>query len=329
MLKAIRIISVILLVACMIFIFCMSAENSEKSSDTSGNIIITMLKIVYRDFDQLSAIEKEELVSSMQFFVRKGAHFTIYAIMGVLAFYSVGTYPIPLGLKITFGALICLLYSISDEIHQRFVPGRSGEVRDVCLDFSGSILAIIFISILVKSGKFRFYNKYFKGVNGLRKKKLLELNHELFNNLESVKAAAKELRQENISLRKELANLSREYEELKNSSISPEEPLLPEMADEKPLPQKSINLPPLTDYAASVIGKIVVNAAKCCNSLSADKGNSDTKELINLILGRTEVSKAEILKILSSENEDSAKTTLINAENTAAEDYFRSVMAQI
>ena len=163
MLKSIRIISAILLVACMVFIFCMSAQDSNESSNTSGNLITAVLKIVYPKFKELSHIEKENLISSFQFFVRKGAHFTIYAIMGFLAFWTVGTYSITLKLKALLSGAICLLYSVSDEIHQRFIPGRSGEIRDICLDFSGSILAIIFMLLIVKYSKCKFINKYFKG----------------------------------------------------------------------------------------------------------------------------------------------------------------------
>lgn len=163
MLKFIRIFSAVLLLACMIFIFCMSAQDSSESSDTSGRVITAVLKIVYPDFNGLADTEKEALVESLQFIVRKCAHFTIYAVMGILAFFTVGTYSMKFGIKPVLSAVICLLYSISDEIHQRFIPGRSGEFRDVCLDFSGSILAIIFMVLIVKFSKRKFFNNYFKG----------------------------------------------------------------------------------------------------------------------------------------------------------------------
>ena len=52
--------------------------------------------------------------------------------------------------------IICCLYSISDEYHQTFVPGRSGEVRDVCVDTSGALLGVAgatAVSELVKRRK--------------------------------------------------------------------------------------------------------------------------------------------------------------------------------
>ena len=38
------------------------------------------------------------------------------------------------------------MYAISDEVHQLFVPGRSGQATDVLIDFSGSLAAILILS---------------------------------------------------------------------------------------------------------------------------------------------------------------------------------------
>ena len=46
--------------------------------------------------------------------------------------------------------LICVLYAISDEIHQLFVPGRAGQVRDVLIDSSGSFLGIFLVMLFVR-----------------------------------------------------------------------------------------------------------------------------------------------------------------------------------
>ena len=48
-------------------------------------------------------------------------------------------------------------YAISDEVHQLFVPGRAGQVRDVLIDSAGSLLGIIIImsfeKLLIKINK--------------------------------------------------------------------------------------------------------------------------------------------------------------------------------
>lgn len=42
--------------------------------------------------------------------------------------------------------LISLFYAFTDEIHQLFVPGRGGQLKDVAIDSIGIILASIYIS---------------------------------------------------------------------------------------------------------------------------------------------------------------------------------------
>ena len=43
-----------------------------------------------------------------------------------------------------------ILYAASDEFHQLFVPGRSGQITDVLID-SGGLLAGILLVVLIKS----------------------------------------------------------------------------------------------------------------------------------------------------------------------------------
>ena len=63
-------------------------------------------------------------------------------------------------------------------------------------------------------------------------------------------------------------------------------------------------------------------------TLKGQNGDFDAKELVNLILGRTEVAKAEILKIVGSEIPLENKYEQISGCEKSAEDYFHSVMAQ-
>ena len=42
------------------------------------------------------------------------------------------------------------MYAASDELHQKFVDGRSAEIRDVCIDTCGVILGILLVILAVK-----------------------------------------------------------------------------------------------------------------------------------------------------------------------------------
>jgi len=44
--------------------------------------------------------------------------------------------------------LISLIYALSDEFHQLFVPGRFCNIKDILIDFAGSFLSVIFIKFL-------------------------------------------------------------------------------------------------------------------------------------------------------------------------------------
>ena len=158
--KFFRIITVVLLISLMVFIFCMSSQTADKSSTTSGSVIRFFVNLLVDDFEDLTPQKQAEIISSFQFIARKGAHFTAYALMGVLAFLSLITYKtIPLNLRTVLSGVICLLYCVSDEIHQSFVPGRSCEFRDVCIDMSGALLTITFLFVFIKFSNSRFLKK--------------------------------------------------------------------------------------------------------------------------------------------------------------------------
>ena len=45
------------------------------------------------------------------------------------------------------------IYAKKDEFHQTLVPGRSGEVLDVCIDAAGVLCGVVIMSVLV--GRYR------------------------------------------------------------------------------------------------------------------------------------------------------------------------------
>ena len=82
------------------------------------------------------------------------------------------------------------------------------------------------------------------------------------------------------------------------------------------------------EIGAKIIGKAVIEATKICN-LITEKGGESSKELVNLVLGRCEVLKAEILAICCCEANYNQKIDMMETERAAAYDYFNSILAQI
>lgn len=50
--------------------------------------------------------------------------------------------------EVTFA--FCVLYGVSDEFHQLFVPGRSCEIGDLCADAAGALLCLFFLHVAGK-----------------------------------------------------------------------------------------------------------------------------------------------------------------------------------
>lgn len=155
----------------------------------------------------------------------------------------------------------------------------------------------------------------------MRKKLLLEQNIQLFDRLTAAEGEIKRLKNELEEEKRRAAALKEENARLSENKGTATAPL--KILEAKVIKQAGIT--PDTEYGAAVIGKTVVEAAKYCEQL---KNCDNAKELINLILGRTEVTKAEILNIVTSDNKAEEKRRLIDEQFAAAEDYFASVTAQ-
>lgn len=158
----------------------------------------------------------------------------------------------------------------------------------------------------------------------MRKKDLLTQNTQLFDKISEAQLQISSLKKEIADRDTEIGELKKEIERL-NSKINATKPL--KTLEAKVVKQTEVS--PCVDYGAAVIGKTVVEAAKCCNSLTANGNPELAKELVNLILGRTEVAKSEILAIVSSEDGFEAKKQKIDAQYENAVDYFKSATAQL
>lgn len=135
--------------AWMLVIFILSAQKSSDSDSLSSGITRFVLNIIN---GLLPRIEIE--FSAFSHFVRKSAHFIAYLILGVLSLHAIDKEKNPTAKWFIKAFLICVLYAMSDEFHQLYVPGRSGELRDVLLDSTGSLVGILgYIFILHRVNK--------------------------------------------------------------------------------------------------------------------------------------------------------------------------------
>ncbi len=154
----------------------------------------------------------------------------------------------------------------------------------------------------------------------MKKKDLISQNSSLFFKNDELQGKYNKLKAENESLKAKNVELIKEAESIKAELESHKAtPNLPERIE--------YSFPQELNFAAKIIGEIVVEATMKCNSITRDI-NTENRELVNLILGRTEVAKAEILKITALDLTEEDKKAKIDNEKTNALDYFLSVLAQ-
>ncbi len=124
-------------------IFFFSAQTGEESSEMSSGILTWIAKLLWWDLDVQPSPEQ---LNTLIFMIRKGAHFTEYAILAFLArgLLSTWRFKVPCGTWIQTGIAwcFCVVYAVSDEFHQMFSDGRSPKVFDVLVDSLGAAAGI-------------------------------------------------------------------------------------------------------------------------------------------------------------------------------------------
>ena len=148
---------IILTIIWMGFIFCMSNQPANISKELSQNIE-NLLKQTPIIGNLLSDILNSP---NSQFIVRKSAHIILFCLLSILCFVVI--YELKRNVKISTLASfsITFIYACMDEIHQLFIPGRSGKINDVLIDSIGVIMGLIFINLI-----FMLNNKIKKSYSG-------------------------------------------------------------------------------------------------------------------------------------------------------------------
>ena len=89
----------------------------------------------------------EESLQSVHFLARKAAHFSEYAVLAILAAraFSNSSREWLHRNWFAFAVGLVVVYSLSDEFHQRFVASRTGSIYDSMIDTAGGVFgALVF-----------------------------------------------------------------------------------------------------------------------------------------------------------------------------------------
>lgn len=141
-----------LTVLWMVMIFMMSAAPGAISGRLSGGIAEILANWTHGEFEEMSEEEQGDTVFEVEAPLRKVAHFVEFAGLCVLLMLALTAWGIEPRKAFLWAMLIGVVYAIGDEVHQLFVPERSGQAKDVILDTAG-LLAGGGLTLLLMSRK--------------------------------------------------------------------------------------------------------------------------------------------------------------------------------
>lgn len=146
--RAKKVICIILVIIWMSAMFWFSNQQGAGSSSTSKKVSEIIVNII--DIKQhYSETQREQIIKLIEPVIRKLAHYTLYAIGGILIANCIYQFCDKEKRVIIISAIIGIAYAASDETHQLMVPGRSGSIKDVIIDSIG-ILTGIALFLLAK-----------------------------------------------------------------------------------------------------------------------------------------------------------------------------------
>lgn len=142
-------------------IFGFSKQDGEESTGLSykaADIILTVCdKAGIVDYNDNN---RDSMIESVQFPIRKAAHMTEYAVLSVLIMLALIVDGLK-GIRLpVISSIIATVFAATDEFHQKFVPGRYGCLRDVFIDAAGSIIGLMIAYVIYKNMGKHKENKY-------------------------------------------------------------------------------------------------------------------------------------------------------------------------
>lgn len=131
-------------------IFKFSELSGLKSTKQSRGLTYNILKVL--DGNKLSEKDLIKLTKKINPVIRKIAHFSIYMILAIFTYMFIENLNIKsksererLRKNVLYTFIFCIIYAIFDEIHQIYVPGRTGKPIDVIIDTLGASMGITII----------------------------------------------------------------------------------------------------------------------------------------------------------------------------------------
>lgn len=144
----------------MVMMFGFSAQDQTQSGGLSAKISVPLTEWIASHRENMDAQSHYQLYQQVDWYVRKAAHFSEYALLGVLLTLLLDAYAIRWPWLSWLG---CTVYAATDELHQLYSAGRSARWQDVVIDSCGALTGMTLILLVLFFWRKRKQNKQRKG----------------------------------------------------------------------------------------------------------------------------------------------------------------------
>lgn len=122
----------------MLGLFFFSSQEAGETNSVSWGVCGIAARLLYFNFEHYEPDVQQDLILGLNPFIRKAAHFALYALLGALCY--LWLHRLRRGFSTSMS--IAALFAALDEFHQLFVDGRTGKFTDILLDCAGSACGI-------------------------------------------------------------------------------------------------------------------------------------------------------------------------------------------
>ena len=151
------VISWIIVILWASLIFIMSSMDTNESNSKSKKTLNEIVEKTVETTNGMGITDKHptqsklnNVINKLNYPFRKMAHASEYLILSILlliALKNSGVRDIKLFI---IAVSICFIYACTDEYHQTFVNGRTGQFIDVIIDTIGAFIGSLFYKLIIK-----------------------------------------------------------------------------------------------------------------------------------------------------------------------------------
>lgn len=143
-------------------IFFMSSMDTNESNSKSKTVINDIVEKSVETTNELgitnkqpSESNKKKVIDKLNQPLRKVAHASEYFIFTILILIALKNSGVKGNKRFIIALVICFIYACTDEYHQTFVNGRTGQFSDTLIDTFGGFISCLMYTFMIKINKIR------------------------------------------------------------------------------------------------------------------------------------------------------------------------------